>query len=142
MYLNDLDTAASYTSRLVDELIASDAVASAFFLDREFERARTSLQLVRSSDEKFHLVAKAGLEQLFNQLVRPRLRPLLSEVYKDVSYKLDEDAYSEAEYRDEVRKRFVKGWDGLLAGYKVSLGCEMRVGRGPLLTRRVTCRML
>jgi hypothetical protein len=52
--------------------------------------------------------------------VRPRLRPLLSDVYKDVSYVLDEDGYNEAEYRDEVRKRFVKLWEGLIIGYKVS----------------------
>ncbi|KAG0655450.1 hypothetical protein C6P46_000992, partial [Rhodotorula mucilaginosa] len=118
VYLNDLDTAASYTSRLIDELVSSDSLASAFFLNSEFERARNSLSLVRNSQEKFHSVVKAGLEQLFNQLVRPKLRPLLSEVYKDVSYKLDEDGYNEAEYRDEVRKRFAKGWDGLLSGFQ------------------------
>lgn len=121
VYLNDLDTAASYTTRLIDELVSSDTLASAFFLNSEFERARTSLSLVRNSQEKFHSVVKAGLEQLFNQLVRPKLRPLLSEVYKDVSYKLDEDGYNEAEYRDEVRKRFAKGWDGLLSGFQVRL---------------------
>ncbi|GAA5976610.1 hypothetical protein JCM10908_005566 [Rhodotorula pacifica] len=121
VYLNDLDTAASYTTRLIDELVSSDSLVSAFFLNSEFERARTSLSLVRNSQEKFHGVVKAGLDQLFNQLVRPKLRPLLSDVYKDVSYKLDEDGYNEAEYRDEVRKRFAKGWDGLLSGFQDSL---------------------
>jgi hypothetical protein len=47
------------------------------------------------------------------------LRPLLSEVYRDVSYRLDEDGYADAEYRDEVRKRFVKSWEGLVSGYRV-----------------------
>lgn len=74
---------------------------------------------MRSSEDKFRGVLKSGLDHLFNQLVRPKLRPLLSDVYKDVSYKLDDDAYNEAEYRDDVRKRFVKAWDGLLSGYKV-----------------------
>lgn len=34
---------------------------------------------------------------------------------------LNEDGYNEAEYRDEVRKRFVKLWEALLNGYKVRL---------------------
>ncbi|GAA5884900.1 hypothetical protein JCM3774_004482 [Rhodotorula dairenensis] len=121
VYLNNLDIAASYTTRLIDELVSSDTLASAFFLNAEFERARTSLSLVRNSEEKFHGVVRAGLDQLFNQVVRPKLRPLLSDVYKDVSYKLDEDGYNEAEYRDEVRKRFARGWDGLLSGFQDSL---------------------
>lgn len=119
VYLNNLDTAASYTSRLLAEVLASEALESSFFLFSELERARTSLSLLRNSEEKFRAVLKSSLDHLFNQLVRPKLRPLLSEVYKDVSYKLDEDAYSEAEYRDDVRKRFVKGWDALMSAYRV-----------------------
>ncbi|BGO90102.1 hypothetical protein NBRC10512_004040 [Rhodotorula toruloides] len=121
VYLNNLDTAASYTSRLLAEVLASEALESSFFLFSELERARTSLSLLRNSEEKFRAVLKSSLDHLFNQLVRPKLRPLLSEVYKDVSYKLDEDAYSEAEYRDDVRKRFVKGWDALMSAYRDSL---------------------
>ncbi|GAA6054222.1 hypothetical protein JCM3770_001399 [Rhodotorula araucariae] len=121
VYLNNLDTAAGYTSRLLSELLASDTLASAFFLSSELDRAQTALALLRSSEDKFRGVLKSGLDHLFNQLVRPKLRPLLSEVYKDVSYKLDDDAYNEAEYRDDVRKRFVKSWDALLSGYRDSL---------------------
>ena len=63
---------------------------------------------------------QAGIDQLFNQLMRPRLRTLIPDVYKDVSYVLDEDGYATAEYQDTVRKRFMKVWDGLTDGYKVS----------------------
>lgn len=62
---------------------------------------------------------KAGIDQLFNQLIRPRLRNLIPDVYKDVSYVLDEDGYASAEYQDLVRKRFVKAWEGLVDGFKV-----------------------
>jgi hypothetical protein len=64
--------------------------------------------------------SQAGLEQLFNQLTRPRLRNLLDECYKDVSYTLDEDSFAEAEDMDIVRKRFVRAWETLLDGYRVS----------------------
>lgn len=62
---------------------------------------------------------QVGVEQLFNQLMRPRLRTLIPDVYKDVSYVLDDDSYSGAEYQDAVRKRFIKAWESLVDGYKV-----------------------
>jgi hypothetical protein len=62
---------------------------------------------------------QAGLDQLFNQLTRPRLRSLLEDVYKGISYLLDEDSYADAENDDVVRKRFVYGWEPLVEGYKV-----------------------
>ena len=50
--------------------------------------------------------------------MRPRLRTFISDVYKDVSYVLDEDSYAQAGYNDIVRKRFVKSWETLVDGYK------------------------
>lgn len=67
---------------------------------------------------------QGGLELLFNQLTRPRLRAVLDECYKDTSYLLDEDGFAEAEEMDIIRKRFQRGWDGLVDGYKVS--CSTR----------------
>lgn len=43
----------------------------------------------------------------------------IPDVYKDVSYVLDDDSYAAAELNDVVRKRFVKAWEGLVEGYKV-----------------------
>lgn len=67
------------------------------------------------------LTAQNGLEQLFNQLTRPKLRALLDECYRDTSYLLDDDDYAEAEELDIVRKRFQRAWEGLVDGYKVGL---------------------
>lgn len=53
--------------------------------------------------------------------MRPKLRNLIGDVYKDASYVLDDDGYSVAEYQDLVRKRFVKAWEGLVDGYKVRI---------------------
>ena len=52
--------------------------------------------------------------------MRPKLRTFIVDVYRDVSYTLDDDGYTAAEYQDLVRKRFVKAWEGLIDGYKVS----------------------
>ena len=51
--------------------------------------------------------------------MRPKLRTLIVDVYRDVTYALDDDGYTAAEYQDLVRKRFVKAWEGLVDGYKV-----------------------
>ncbi|KAK4703766.1 conserved oligomeric Golgi complex subunit 4, partial [Phenoliferia sp. Uapishka_3] len=121
VYLNNLDTAAEYTVRLVEEILSGEALNEAFFLGAELERARIAIVGVRGVEDKFRGVLKSALDHLFNQLLRPRLRPILSDVYKDVTYILDEDSYAEAEYRDDVRKRFVKAWEALLFGYRESL---------------------
>ena len=56
---------------------------------------------------------------MFNQLIRPRLRNFIPDVYRDVSYVLDEDGFSASEYQDTVRKRFTKAWDGIVDDFKV-----------------------
>lgn len=53
--------------------------------------------------------------------MRPKLRTLIVDVYRDVSYALDDDGYTTAEYQDLVRKRFTKAWEGLIDGYKVGI---------------------
>ena len=64
---------------------------------------------------------QAGVEQLFNQLLRPKLRTFIADIYRDVSYVLDEDTYAAAELQDTVRKRFVKAWETLIESYKVDM---------------------
>lgn len=61
------------------------------------------------------------MDQVISQLVRPRLRTLPAELLKDVTYLLDEDAFSSADYQDIVRKRFIKSWEALVDGFVVSV---------------------
>jgi hypothetical protein len=56
--------------------------------------------------------------------MRPKLRTLIVDVYRDVTYALDDEGYTAAEYQDLVRKRFVKAWEGLIDGYKVGV-CDV-----------------
>ena len=51
--------------------------------------------------------------------MRPKLRTFIIDLYKDVSYELDEDSYAASAYQDVVRKRFIKSWEALVEGYKV-----------------------
>ncbi|CDO69043.1 hypothetical protein BN946_scf184834.g50 [Trametes cinnabarina] len=115
--LNDLDVSSSHMERLVKDLAHSHIIAQ-HFLDPEVERVKNSLDAFLMLVPKFRSTLRAGIEQLFNQLLRPKLRTFIPDVYKDVSYVLDEDGYAAAELQDLVRKRFVRAWEALIEGYK------------------------
>lgn len=115
--LNDLDVSSSHMDRLTKDLSAQPPGAQ-LYLDAEQQAIRSAIMNLSSATTKFGAILKSGIEQLFNQLMRPRLRTVISDVYRDVSYIMDEDAYANAEYQDIVRKRFIKLWEGLADGYK------------------------
>ena len=54
-------------------------------------------------------------------MIKPRIRPILQEAYKDIKYVLDEDEYHEQEADDNFAKRFVSGFDNLIKIYQVNL---------------------
>ncbi|KAL4246511.1 Conserved oligomeric Golgi complex subunit 4 [Abortiporus biennis] len=115
--LNDLDLSSSHMERLIRDITSSELV-SQHFLERDVESVRKYISSFNNVIPRFRSILRAGIEQLFNQLLRPKLRTLITDIYKDVSYVLDDDSYAVAEYNDVVRKRFVKAWEGLIDGYK------------------------
>ncbi|KAI0710461.1 COG4-domain-containing protein [Cerioporus squamosus] len=115
--LNDLDISSSHMERLVKDLSQSVLIPQ-HFLESEIETVKNSLNSFMNLVPKYRSTLRAGVEQLFNQLLRPKLRTFIPDIYKDVSYVLDEDAYAAAELQDTVRKRFVKAWEALIDGYK------------------------
>jgi hypothetical protein len=56
---------------------------------------------------------------VFNQTIKPRLRPLLQDSYKDIRYVLTEDEYAEQDANDLMAKRFVNAFGKLIGPYKV-----------------------
>ncbi|KAG8893470.1 hypothetical protein FRB99_001920 [Tulasnella sp. 403] len=102
---------------LIKTILASPQIQQNF-LESDVELVQENVSGMLKLVSKFQSVLKWGVEQLFNQLARPKLRSLVVEVYKDVSYLLEEDSYAAAEYQDTVRKRFVKAWDALVDGFK------------------------
>ncbi|KAI0317766.1 COG4-domain-containing protein [Amylostereum chailletii] len=117
--LNDLDLSASHMERLIKDVLSAPTISQGFLADEQAS-VTASVSSFTTLVPKFRSIlrAAAGVEQLFNQLMRPKLRTLIVDLYKDVSYVLDEDAYSASEYQDVVRKRFVKAWEILVDGYK------------------------
>nr|XP_019000435.1 uncharacterized protein I203_06849 [Kwoniella mangroviensis CBS 8507]OCF63896.1 hypothetical protein I203_06849 [Kwoniella mangroviensis CBS 8507] len=115
IHLNDLDVSADYMERLLDETLAN---LPQVFLKTEIRPVTDEIETLRDISNRFRSTGKAGLEQLFNQLTKPRLRGLLDDCYKDVTYLLDEDTFAEADELDLVRKRFIRVWESLVDGYK------------------------
>ncbi|TBU29088.1 COG4-domain-containing protein [Dichomitus squalens] len=115
--LNDLEISASHMERLVKDVSQSVSI-SQHFLESEVETVKGSLSSFMNLVPKYRSTLRAGVEQLFNQLLRPKLRTFTVDIYRDVTYVLDEDAYAAAELQDTVRKRFVKAWEALIEGYK------------------------
>ncbi|KAI0713376.1 COG4-domain-containing protein [Earliella scabrosa] len=115
--LNDLDISSSHMERLVKDLAQSNLIPQ-HFLESEIDPVKDSLNKLMNLVPKYRSTLRAGVEQLFNQLLRPKLRTFIPDIYKDVSYVLDDDGYAAAELQDTVRKRFVKAWEALIDGYK------------------------
>ncbi|KAL9714885.1 Golgi transport complex subunit 4 [Leucoagaricus gongylophorus] len=115
--LNDLDISASHLDRLTRDL-AEGTNISQNFTNVEANIVKSYVTGFQSIEGKLKSTLRAGIEQQFNQLLRPKLRNFIPDVYNNVSYQLDEESYSTSEYQDTVRKRFVKTWEGLVDGYK------------------------
>lgn len=116
--MNDLEISSSHLERLCRELTSIETVQQLYILTEQAS-VRDRIISFAAATTKIRASARLGLEQLFNQLLRPKLRNLIPDVYKDVSYALDEEGYSTAEYKDIVRKRFIKSWDSFMDGYSV-----------------------
>jgi len=105
---------------MVKDVLVSRSLGQTF-LDSEVAIVSGEVRRFDDAVRILRNLIQVGVEQLFSQLVRPRLRQLVSEVYKDVSYALNEEAYASVENADPVRKKFVKGWSQLLDVYKANL---------------------
>lgn len=116
IYLNDLDVSADYNDRMLAEIRVN---IPQVYLETELDAVLEELDILGDLSSQFRSSSRSGLEQLFNQVTRPRLRPMLDECYRDVSYLLDEDAFADAEEHDVVRRRFVRAWEGIVEGFKV-----------------------
>ncbi|KAG6850470.1 hypothetical protein H0H93_012891 [Arthromyces matolae] len=115
--LNDLDTSSLHMESLMRDLLGTQAISQYFPEDKE-PLLNGYITTFASLSMKIRSALRLGIEQMFNQLMRPKLRSFIPDVYRDVSYILDEDTYAAAEHHDLVRKRFIKSWEGFVDGFK------------------------
>ncbi|KAG1050043.1 hypothetical protein G6F43_007659 [Rhizopus delemar] len=119
--LNNLDVSIDYTHRLAKEL--QPDITNGIWLDEENDvmRVTTSIDKFEGIADKFNQLLKHGIEQLVNQILKPRIRPLYQESYREVKYVLEEDEYNEADIEERFIKRFRQGFGRLIQVYKRTL---------------------
>ena len=61
MYANDLDTAAEYIARVVEEILDSGSISQSYFMLSEYEQAKESLDSVKHLQDRFRASLKVVL---------------------------------------------------------------------------------
>nr|CDI54913.1 related to conserved oligomeric Golgi complex component 4 [Melanopsichium pennsylvanicum 4] len=95
-YLNVLDMSSNYMSRVVAEVGHEQTLTKLFDPD-EMDEASCLVNSLSGLVNRFRSSLRTEIEHLFTQLTLPRLRGLLVETYRDVSYVLDDEGYLDAE---------------------------------------------
>ncbi|KAN0061943.1 Golgi transport complex subunit 4 [Thecaphora frezii] len=116
-YLNVLDVSAHYMERVLADVGNEESLARTYG-GGELEQVFAIVHSLNTLVNRFKSGLRTEIDQLFTQITRPRLKTILTEAYRDISYVVDEDGYADAENRDLVRRRFIKGWEHVFHAFK------------------------
>ncbi|KAL8939128.1 MAG: hypothetical protein Q9211_002884 [Gyalolechia sp. 1 TL-2023] len=139
--INDLDMATDYVKRIVQSRLeiqqgksgsngganaSSQPLDSLFPFENDALYARSALGTLQQSFEaKASELISDGIYVAFKNIVKPRLRPLLADAFRDINYQINESELEEAnrpmdneEATDEgieggMQYHFQRGWDAL-----------------------------
>ncbi|KAJ3413956.1 Golgi transport complex subunit 4 [Chytridiales sp. JEL 0842] len=116
--LNNMDVSCDYMQKLVKEVDADISQLFAGSPAKDVEGMKVALGTVVDYSNSFKKTLMTWVENVFNQTIKPRLRPLMQDCYKDIRYILTEDEYNEQDVQDLVAKRFINSFGKLIAPYK------------------------
>ncbi|KAI8097538.1 COG4 transport protein-domain-containing protein [Halteromyces radiatus] len=119
--LNNLDVSADYTERLIEDM--KQTSRSTIWQDEEHDLiiVDKALEKLQALSNNFNRLLQNGMEQLLGQTIKPRIRPLFQESYREVKYVLEEDEYNEADLDEVFMKRFRHGFDNMINSYRKAL---------------------
>lgn len=136
--INSLDTANAYLTRIISSRTggktngniatgaadAGAALGESFPFDKDVAFVTAGLEsLLAAFTAKTTELMNDGLQVLFSQVVKPRLRPVLADAFRDVDYSATEEELaelaeqhgeSEEDLLEQVPRRFEHGWDLLM----------------------------
>jgi hypothetical protein len=138
--INSLDVANDYLARIVSNLLASPeqqsngaasshapSLKDSFPFRNDAAEVTTRLRNLNTSfTSKTSELLNEGIKALFNQVVKPRLRPVLTDTFRDADYTLTEEELAELvelaaqndqtedDVLEQVPRRFEQGWDLLM----------------------------
>ncbi|KAI0442297.1 COG4 transport protein-domain-containing protein [Xylaria telfairii] len=133
--INSLDVSNEYLARIITTRLGSSSdqpngtshpnpLAASFPFDNDVSLVTSSLNNLHSTfTTKTTELLNDGLQVLFNQVVRQKLRTILAETFRDADYWRTEEELAEIalqneededELLDRVPRRFEQGWDALM----------------------------
>ncbi|KAK4231779.1 putative oligomeric Golgi complex subunit 4 [Podospora fimiseda] len=139
--INSLDVANDYLARIIAGITngssssdqqqngsvpaSQSPLSAAFPFKSDAKEVLTRLNNLNGSfTAKTTELLNEGLKVLFSQVVKPRLRPVLTDTFRDADYTLTEeelaeilaqtDEITEDDLLEEVPRRFEAGWDALM----------------------------
>lgn len=133
--INSLDVSNEYLARIITTRLgistdqangtpSPNPLTASFPFDNDATVVRSSLNnLHLTFTTKTTELLNDGLQVLFNQVIRLRLRTIMAEAFRDVDYWRTEEELAEIalqndededEFLDRVPRRFEQGWDALM----------------------------
>ncbi|TGZ82937.1 COG4-domain-containing protein [Ascodesmis nigricans] len=129
--INNLDTAADYTQRIIERYIGPDSahkpnttsLSTQFPFANHAQEVETALtNLSATFRAKTSELTNDALTTLFNNVIKPRLRPILQDSFRDVDYLLNSSSTASSEISldtddsdpDLVKHRFSEAWNTLI----------------------------
>lgn len=133
--INSLDVSIEYLARIITARLGTSSeqtsekahpnpLAASFPFNNDVTLVTSSLNtLSLTFTTKSAELLNEGLQVLFNQVVRLRLRPIMTEIFRDVDYWRTEEELAELalqndededELLDRLPRRFEQGWDALM----------------------------
>jgi hypothetical protein len=137
--INSLDMASEYLERIVSKKLGLDreqtngtttqphhhgGLQDSFPFEHDLAFVRQTFNTLSASfTTKTAELLNDGLQVLFNQVIKLRLRPVLADTFRDADYTLGEQDLEElaqeadedvAQLLEQVPRRFEHGWDALM----------------------------
>jgi conserved oligomeric Golgi complex subunit 4 len=133
--INSLDMANEYLERIISGQLSGTtdqpngathhpSFRDSFPFERDVTFVAAALNTIQHSFiSKTTELLNEGLQVLFNQVIKLRLRPVLTDTFRDVDYSLTEEELAEVarqndeneeEALEQVSRRFERGWDHLM----------------------------
>ncbi|KAI0877553.1 COG4 transport protein-domain-containing protein [Hypoxylon argillaceum] len=133
--INSLDVSNEYLARIITTRLGispeqpngtshPNPLSASFPFENDVALVTASLNNLHSTfTTKATELLNGGLQVLFNQVIRQRLRTIMAEAFRDVDYWRTEEELAEIalqndededEFLDRVPRRFEQGWDALM----------------------------
>ncbi|KAF9917094.1 Golgi transport complex subunit 4 [Lobosporangium transversale] len=121
LLLNNISVSIEYLERLTVEIEQESLSTIASLSENALAKAKAVLSGLTASSSKFKKILNQGIEELFERTLRPRLRPLLLDSYREIKYVVTDEEYAEQEALNSFVHRFMSGFDALIEPFKFAL---------------------